>query len=146
MDPVDQAHTWQQLISDQRFIQQVVEHSELIQFFSFNTSPDDFKSRSGEIYQELCFHTFCILLWDIHNNDPSFARQLVGDIINHFLPTLYPKKAKPKDASNLKSNLAKQLAKIWHTRPEIKESFKVVKIKWFFPYLAKYLIVLLLIY
>ena len=128
-DPIGQCNTWQLLIEDKRFIQQIAENSGLIDYFSFKTPSktpiSSLNESEGSLYQTLCFTVFCILLWDIHENDDAYCEQLINGLVIHFLPTLYPKQVKSTDIAHLKQSAVKSIAKRWHNKPEIKESFKI---------------------
>ena len=136
-NPVDQCNTWNLLVEDKRFIQQVVEKSELVSFFKFNIATNSLAQLEGKSYQTLCFTTFCILLWDIQQNDVELVEQLINGLVIHFLPTLYPKQVQLDKLSLLQSELLKLMTKAWHQRPEIKESFHVSEDKVIFSLTGK---------
>jgi len=114
-DPQSQHYAWQQLISAGRCIQEVIENSTATTFFHLNTQTD---------YALQCYNAYCIILWDAANTNESLKAKLTSGLINHYLPTLYPTKAKDKTPEQLKKEIAKLLTQQWQLKPEIKESFE----------------------
>ena len=91
-----------------------MENSGATSFFYLNTE-------SG--YATQCYNAYCIILWDAVANNNKLKINLTSGLVNHYLPTLYPNKAKEKTPEQLKKDIAKCLAQQWHLKPEIKESF-----------------------
>ncbi len=114
-DPQSQHYAWQQLIGAGRCLQEVIENSTATTFFHLNTQTE---------YALQCYNVYCIILWDAANNNVSLKEKLTSGLINHYLPTLYPSKAKDKTPEQLKKEIAKLLAQQWQLKPEIKESFE----------------------
>jgi hypothetical protein len=113
-DPVSQQYAWQQLLTSGNCLQEVMENSGATTFFHLNTEKD---------YAKQCYNAYCIILWDATVNNNKLQNNLTSGLVNHYLPTLYPSKAKDKTPEQLKKDIAKSLAQQWHLKPEIKESF-----------------------
>ena len=119
-DPNSLVLLWQQLITDKKYIQQIVEASGLLNYFIFGQglAPDTSQ------YKEQCFTAYCILIFDASEaGNNNLVIGLTKGLVVHFMPALYPEQPKVTDSKLLKNQIAKQLALKWGLRPEIKESF-----------------------
>ena len=63
-------------------------------------------------------------MWDATANNNTLKSNLTIGLVNHYLPTLYPTKAKDKTPEQLKKEITKLLTQQWQLKPEIKESFE----------------------
>lgn len=113
-DPVSQRYAWHQLLISGNCLQEVMESSGATSFFHLNTK---------QAYSTQCFNAYCIILWDASTNNSKLRETLTSGLVNHYLPTIYPNKAKEKTPEQFKKDIAKLLASHWQAKPEIKESF-----------------------
>lgn len=113
-NPDSQQHSWIQLIGNGRAIEEVIEHSGAAQFFYLDNQ---------HRYREQCYNAFCIIVWDAALNHSPLLDTLTKGLVDHYLPTLYPNKAKPKTPEQFQKDIAQLLARQWQLRTEIKESF-----------------------
>ena len=119
-NPENQNLYWQHLLEEKKYIRQLVEHSSIKDYFRL-----DENSSAEQEYKKLCYAAFCIVLWDMQVNDNrALAVRTVKGYINHFLPQLFPKQNKSKDADTVKKDIAALLYKKWGVRPQITESFQ----------------------
>lgn len=114
-DPISQQYAWQQLITKGNCLKEIMENSGAAAFFHLNTQTD---------YIQQCYNAYCIILWDTAINQSPLENTLTTGLVNHYLPTLYPSKAKSKTPEQLKKEIAKLLTQQWQLKPEIKESFE----------------------
>lgn len=128
-DPCDMSYAWQQLIDSSFCISEIVEKSGAVQFFHLDNSHSS--------YQQQCYRVYCIILWDVAQHNIILSQQLTKGLIDHYLPTLYPKQAKEKTSEQLKKNITLLLYKHWQVKANIKESFITTKTDVEFSLIAK---------
>jgi len=128
LNPDSQQHSWVQLIGNGHAIEEVIEHSGATQFFYLDNQ---------RLYREQCYNAYCIIVWDAALNKAPLLDTLTKGLVDHYLPTLYPNKAKPKTPEQFKKDIARLLAEQWQLRAEIKESFKTSDTTVEFSLLAK---------
>lgn len=114
IDPQSQQHLWQQLIVSGYCLSDIIERSGASAYLQFDTQSD---------YQKQCYNAYCIILWDVTLHDKVLAQALTKGLVDHYLPTLFPTKAKQKTPEQFKKDIAKILTQQWGIKPNIKESF-----------------------
>lgn len=128
IDPQSQQYAWQQLIISGRCLQEIMEGSGATAFFHLDTH---------NAYAKQCYHAYCIVLWDAAVNNDALKEKLTTGLVNHYLPTLYPSKAKEKTPEQLRKEVAKVLTMQWGIKPDIKESFTTSEDEVTFSLIAK---------
>ena len=128
IDPQSQQYAWQQLIISGHCLQEIIEGSGATAFFHLDTHVD---------YAKQCYHAYCIILWDAANNNDALKEKLTTGLVNHYLPTLYPSKAKDRTPEQLKKEMTKLLTQQWGIKPDIKESFTTSQDEVTFSLIAK---------
>lgn len=105
IDPTTQVFLWERLVIDNHFIDTVIEHAELDLL-------DD------------AFTLYCLILWDAHvRRENQIVEQMTTGFVTHFLPSIFPKTSEKDSIATMQKEIAKILARQWHIRPDIKESF-----------------------
>jgi hypothetical protein len=119
VDPTSQFAMWENLVENRKYVQQVVDHSGLLEHFKLSYTKDE-----PNAYGELCHAAYCIVLFDAHQrSEANLVRLMTAGFVDHMMPTHFKGEGKPKDAAVLKRRIATELAKQWKIRPQVTESF-----------------------
>ena len=121
-------NSWLQVIDGGHAIEEIIERSGATQFFCLDNQHN---------YRQQCYSAYCIILWDAALNSRGLLDKLTQGLVDHYLPTFYPNKAKPKTPEQFKKDIAKLLAGQWNLRAVIKESFTTSDTEVKFSLLAK---------
>lgn len=123
-DPASQLFFYQQFQNNGEILGEVARRTQLLSLFRKQCTAGYLESTPDSV---LCYQAFCSLLWDLKQHREHILLQTATDqLFHHFAATLFPAQGSRTDLRYLKREIISQLARRWHLRPAIKESFKTL--------------------
>lgn len=120
-DPQSQLFFWDKFCANQDFLPRVSENMGLPRHFG-NQVPQGWIDRSEN--ERIHYTAYCCLIWDLHQqNETALFTMAIDGLITHYASSLFPSQARTRHPAQLKKAIATELARRWHIRPLIKESF-----------------------
>ncbi len=122
IDPQTQIGFWQQLTEKNNFIQTTIEHADLLTHVTITGEA------SGKTHQAIAETLYYLLLWDANaQGNSDLVKTMTEGFVAHFLPGTFPRESGKQTMEEYRKEIMTELAKQWHTRPVVKESFDIAE-------------------